>query len=115
MSLIPDIAGLEEYVQRRELNIAYVPVRAAPAQAPSAAWALDNYDYARARVLLRNLPRSNREGPYLLAALRPLTSAGGQGPLAPHEIHQWRATRTRFSVSSSISHADFSTSLAARR
>ena len=97
VSLIPDIAGLEEYVQRRELNIAYVPVRAAPGQAPSGAWALDNYDYARARVLLRNLPRSNREGPYLLAALRPLTSAGGQGPyllqdlsaVPPHLAASW--------------------------
>lgn len=97
MTLIPDIAGLEEYVERRELNIAYVPVRAAPAQAPSATWALDNFDYARARVLLRNLPRPNREGPYLLAALKPLASAGAQGPyllqdlsaVPPHLAASW--------------------------
>jgi hypothetical protein len=75
VGLIPDIAGLEEYVERRELNIAYLPVRMAPAQALSGAWALDNYDYARARVVLRNLPGSNRDGPYLVAALRPLLGA----------------------------------------
>ncbi len=97
LRLVPDIAGLEEYVERRELNIAYLPVRAAPGQAPSAAWALDNFDYARARVLLRNIPRPNREGPYLLAALEPLTSRAGQGPylvqdlsaVPPHLAASW--------------------------
>lgn len=97
VSLIPDISSLEEYVQRQELNVAYLPVRATPDRPPSAAWALDSYDYARARVLLRNVTRPNREGPYLLAALKPLTSAGVPGPylfqdlsaVPPHLAASW--------------------------
>jgi hypothetical protein len=80
VTLIPDVASLEEYVQREQLNVAYLPVRATPDRPPSAPWALENYDYARARAILRNVTRPNREGPYLLAALRPLTSASTTGP-----------------------------------
>ena len=80
VTLIPDMASLEEYVQRQQLNVAYLPVRATPERAPSGAWALENYDYARARAILRNVTRPNREGPYLLAALKPLTSASMTGP-----------------------------------
>ncbi len=73
--LVPDVMGLEEYVPRRELNIFYLPVRGEAATPVSGPWALDNYDYARARSLLRALPGSNRDGPYILAALRPLGGA----------------------------------------
>jgi len=97
VTLIPDMASLEEYVQRQQLNVAYLPVRAAPERAPSAVWALDNYDYARARAILRNVTRPNREGPYLLAALKPLTNANVPGPylfqdlsaVPPHLAASW--------------------------
>ena len=52
-TVVPDVRALEEYVPRSELNVAYVPVKAAPRTAVTAEWILDNYDYARARSRLR--------------------------------------------------------------
>ena len=77
LTLIPDVAGLEEYVPRRELNIFYMPVRSAPALPVTAQWVLDNYDYARARSLLRAVPGPNRDGPYILAAFKPPGGTNG--------------------------------------
>jgi hypothetical protein len=74
--MIPEIAGLEQYVDRRALNVAYVPVRAAPPAALSADWILTNYDYARARSLLRHLPGPARDGPYIVSTLRPAGALG---------------------------------------
>jgi len=76
-TVVPDVRALEEYVPRSELNVAYVPVKAAPGTSVTAEWILDNYDYARARSLLRHLPGANRDGPYLVSVLKPL--AGGAG------------------------------------
>jgi hypothetical protein len=82
VGLIPDIAALEQYVPPAELNIAYVPVRAVPdRQAPPERFLAD-YDYARARSLLRLFPGGNREGPYIVSSLRPVGTAG-QPALAP--------------------------------
>jgi len=99
LSLIPDVASLEEYVPRAELNIFYLPVRGTPPSTLSAQWALDNYDYARARSLLRALPEPNRDGPYILAAFKPLgvTMAAAPGPylfqnlssVPPHLAASW--------------------------
>lgn len=88
LSLIPDVVSLEEYVPRGELNIFYAPVRSAPAPPVTAQWVLDNYDYARARSLLRTLPGSNRDGPYILAAFKPLggTAAAAAGPYLLQDI-----------------------------
>jgi len=88
LALIPDVASLEEYVSRRELNIFYLPVRSTPAPAVSAQWVLDNYDYARARSLLRALPGPNRDGPYILAAFKPLGDAAGAGAAAGPYLFQ---------------------------
>jgi hypothetical protein len=74
--MIPEIAGLEQYVERQALNVAYVPVRSAPPVAASADWILANYDYARARSLLRHLPGLVRDGPYIVSTLRPPGPAG---------------------------------------
>jgi hypothetical protein len=76
-TVLPEVRALEEYVPRSELNVAYVPVKAASRTGVSAEWILDNYDYARARSLLRHLPGANRDGPYLVSVLKPL--AGGAG------------------------------------
>jgi hypothetical protein len=54
------------------LNIAYVPVRALPERQAPTERLLAEYDYARARSLLRLFPGSNREGPYVVSSLRPL-------------------------------------------
>lgn len=74
LGLIPDLAALERYVPPRELNVAYVPLVAPPARA-AAAGLLAQYDYARARSILRLLPGGNRDGPYIVSALRPLGGA----------------------------------------
>jgi hypothetical protein len=99
--LIPEIARLEQYVARRELNIAYLPVTKALDGTISAEWVFENYDYARARSLLRLLPGGNREGPYIVSTLRPLGDAArGSTPsgqylfqdlsrVPPHLVASW--------------------------
>jgi hypothetical protein len=99
LSLIPDVVSLEEYVPRAELNVFYLPVRSAPAPSAAAPWVVDNYDYARARSVLRGLPGANRDGPYIVAALKPLggATAAAAGPylfqdlssVPPHLAASW--------------------------
>jgi hypothetical protein len=74
-------------------------VRGAPAPPVTAQWVVDNYDYARARSVLRTVPGSNRDGPYILAAFKPLggTVAAAAGPylfqdlssVPPHLAASW--------------------------
>jgi hypothetical protein len=75
VGLIPDIVALERYIPPAELNVAYVPVRTAPDRTTTPERLLAEYDYARARSLLRLFPGGNREGPYIVSALRPLGGA----------------------------------------
>jgi hypothetical protein len=81
--LIPELASLEQYVPRRELNVVYLPLRVAPAGAASSEWLLSNYDFARARSLLRLLPGNTREGPYIVSALKPLGGPADSVPPGP--------------------------------
>jgi hypothetical protein len=76
--LIPDLAALERYVPKGELNAAYVPITEPPAGAANAEWILDHYDYARARSVLRTLPGRTRDGPYIVSSLVALSAAGGE-------------------------------------
>lgn len=99
LTLIPDVVSLEEYVPRPELNIFYLPVRAALSPPVTAPAALESYDYARARSVLRVVPGSHRDGPYIVAALKPMggASAGAAGPylfqdlssVPPHLAASW--------------------------
>ena len=101
VGLIPDIIALEQYVPPSELNIAYVPVRAAPDRHAAPDRLLADYDYARARSLLRLFPGGNREGPYIVSSLRPLGGAdqpAGQptpylfqdlSKVPPHLVASW--------------------------
>ncbi len=75
---ILDVAKLEEYVAHARLNITYLPLETAAPDSADAAWYLDPYDYARARVLLDFLPGSRRDGIYLVSSLKPLS--GGPNP-----------------------------------
>jgi hypothetical protein len=77
-SVVPEIIALEQYVPRAELNVAYVPVKAIPPGTVAASSILASYDYARARSLLRYLPGANRDGPYLVSALKPLSGDAGK-------------------------------------
>jgi hypothetical protein len=95
--LIPDVASLEQYVPRAELNVAYIPLRQAPAGGTTAETLLATYDYARARSLLRRAPGSTRDGPYILSVLQPMSAGATSGPylfqdlsrVPPHLVETW--------------------------
>jgi hypothetical protein len=101
VGLIPDIAALERYIPPRELNIAYVPLTAAPDRQAAADRLLAQYDYARSRSILRFLAGGNREGPYIVSALRPLGGTAATAALPnpylfqdlstapPHLVASW--------------------------
>lgn len=98
VGLIPDITSLERYLPRAELNAAYLPIDAPLGPQVSAEWVLHRYDYARARALLRAIPGTHREGPYIVSALRPLsgaTSLSGEylyqdlSAVPPHLASSW--------------------------
>jgi hypothetical protein len=79
----PDLTRLETFnLPYRTLNITYLPIKVPPEPAvldqltderygEAAAWILKQYDYERARVLLKDLPGTHREGPYFVSVLRP--------------------------------------------
>ena len=106
----PDIARLEAFnTSRRTLNITYLPVLAVPGRqildrltdehySEIAEWVLKQYDYERARVLLRGLPGGQREGPYIVSFLKPPTWSGSparpylyqdQSSVPPHLVSLW--------------------------
>src|SRR5215472_1786410 len=75
LSLIPTVTDLEDYVSPDKLNITYFPVKSPLPVNPTAEWLLDNYDFARARVLLDLLPGAHTAGPYFVSVLKPLSGA----------------------------------------
>lgn len=75
LHLIPTVSDLEDYVSADKLNITYLPVRSPLPPNPTAEWLLENYDFARARVLLDLLPGAHNAGPYFVSVLKPLTGA----------------------------------------
>lgn len=72
--IIIDIKDLEKYIPLKELNITYLPIDLPPPSNASAEWILEHYNYARAKALLRTLPGSLREGPYIISTLNPLST-----------------------------------------
>lgn len=99
VSLMPDVLSLEKYVrQLSQLNVTYVPIDTDPPKLVSADWILQHYNYARALVLLRAVPGSHRDGPYMVSSLAPLTgkeSLSGDylfqdlSAVPPHLISAW--------------------------
>ena len=86
LSLVLDISGLEKYFAPSELNITYLPINASlPENLDAKAlsqWVVEHYDYARARFLLKAISGGNRDGPYIVSALTPLSgSPAGSGHL----------------------------------
>lgn len=73
MALIQTVSDLEDYVSADKLNITYFPIKSPLPADPTAEWLLDNYDFARARVLLDLLPGSHDAGPYFVSVLKPLS------------------------------------------
>lgn len=98
LQLIPIVADLEKYFERRQLNITYVPVTTSPESPPSAEWILDHYDYARARFLMRSLPKAGRQGVYIVSSLKPLSGTAVRcdpclsqnlSLVPPHLVFRW--------------------------
>lgn len=106
----PDMTRLETFdLPRRTLNITYLPIRMFPDQAvlkrlgdeqygEVAEWILKQYDYERARVLLKDLAGAHREGPYIVSVLKPPTWNSSlsrpylfqdQSAVPPHLISAW--------------------------
>ena len=79
--LMPDINQFAEKFEgdnaarRKEINVSYMPLRAAlrKQERDSAEAILQVYDYARARALLSALPGTHRDGPYLVSSRTPLS------------------------------------------
>jgi hypothetical protein len=69
---IEDIGKLRDYVPPAKLNVTYLPVESVPPRDVTPEWLVDHYDYARAQALLKTLPGSLNEGPYIVSALQPL-------------------------------------------
>ena len=79
----PDITRYDVFnIPHRTLNITYLPLNTFPDAAALdqladeqygrvAEWALKQYDYERARVLLKGIAGSLRDGPYFLSVLKP--------------------------------------------
>ncbi len=89
LQLFPAIASLEQYIPRRELNVTYLPLQEIPPTGKgtrvSPEWVLAHYDHARARAFLRGVPGTNRDGPYLVSVLKPLSQ---NVPLAGEYLFQ---------------------------
>jgi hypothetical protein len=85
LTLMLPLDDLQDIVAHNKLNITYLPVRTSPPPHPSPQWLLDNYDFARARVLLDLLPGLHRQGPYLVSTLFPLSSSD---PLSSRYLFQ---------------------------
>jgi hypothetical protein len=86
--LVPEVASLERYVARAQLNVAYLPVTVTPPPAVSTEWLLEHHDHARSRSLLRLLPGTYRDGPYILSVLTPIGAPGEGSTLAGPYLFQ---------------------------
>jgi hypothetical protein len=73
LNLILPLDDLQETVDHKKLNITYLPLKTPVPARPTSQWLLDNYDFARARVLLDLIGGGYREGPYIISSLRPLS------------------------------------------
>jgi hypothetical protein len=75
LRLCPPLIDLRKRLDVKQLNVNYLPVMTLPAAGvrPTAEWLLTNYDYARAREILKTVPGANAHyrGPYLLSVFKP--------------------------------------------
>ena len=72
LTTINSVDDLRDYVPASKLNVTYLPIKVPSPPYPTAAWLLKNYDFARARVILDELPGNYHAGLYLVSALQPL-------------------------------------------
>ena len=100
LALLLPLEDLQDSVDRSKLNVTYLPVRTAVPPQVTSQWLLDNYDFARARVLLDLLPGDHREGPYIVSSASPLSRSGALNsrylyqnlstvPVDPKDLVSW--------------------------
>lgn len=84
---IPPMSGMEAYLPREQLNITYLLLEDSPPPeferclrarctdgiTGLAEWVIAHYNYTRARVILRALPGTQRDGPYIVSYFKPLS------------------------------------------
>jgi hypothetical protein len=78
---IPEVQEMLRYAPDSTLNVTYLPLARPPADT-AADSLLAAYDYARARIIIRNVPELSdaRDGPYFVSAVQPLTRGPSPGP-----------------------------------
>ena len=77
-ALAPDLIRLEKYLEPTQLHAMFVPVTEAIATVTPDDL-LRKYDYVRARMLMRAIGETGRDGPYFVSSLQPLSLASGPG------------------------------------
>jgi hypothetical protein len=79
LRLTPAIEDLRKFLDLKQLNANYLPVTSLPAEGVklTAEWLLENYDYARARGILRVLDGPHFRGPYIVSVLKPADPRAG--------------------------------------
>jgi hypothetical protein len=112
VTIAENVQNLERAgIPRRELNVTYVPVLRLPQKdRPIPEWLLENYDFARARAIIRLFPGDYRDGPYIISVLRPMGGDQFSGnylyqnlsAVPPHVVLSWakvfmnQAAKVRF-------------------
>jgi hypothetical protein len=84
LRLCPSLAEMRTLLAPKQLNANYLPTTALPRpnESVTAEWLLANYDFSRARAILRTVPGSHFRGPYILSALKPaVPTAAASGPI----------------------------------
>jgi hypothetical protein len=71
-----ELEKMRDLFPANELNVTFLPLNITSMQKVQndPIWLLENYDFERARFLLRALPGTNTEGPYIVSYSRPLTT-----------------------------------------
>jgi hypothetical protein len=76
LQMFTDVQILDRAIPKKNLNVTYLPVRPMRVQQKDeslAQWALANYDYGRAIVLMNVAGLKPSSGPYIISALEPLS------------------------------------------
>ena len=73
LRLSPALADMRKLLDLKQLNANYLPTMTLPGEAVrlTPEWLLANYDYSRARAILKTVPGSHFRGPYILSELKP--------------------------------------------
>jgi len=84
LRLSPALADLRKLLDLKQLNANYLPTMTLPGEGVrlTPEWLLTNYDYARARAILKTVAGSHFRGPYILSTLKPADPrAATAGPM----------------------------------